>query len=109
LQPLPIPAAAPVTVRLITGPLSVTDGDTAEAEVRVVALSGGGEKDVGTLRITTQYGLPMTWGHEVLGYIQSPHEARAAVVVREIHRGWEGLPTVEVIHLFGVALDRGFR
>ncbi|MFT5685347.1 MAG: hypothetical protein ACI8RZ_006298, partial [Myxococcota bacterium] len=82
--------------RLITGPISETEGDTFTAPVRVVVQSAAhGEKDIGILSIATMMELPMTWGHEVLGYIPAGDRV---VVVRELHRGWEGLPVVEVIH-----------
>ncbi len=80
-----------------------------EAAVRVVVDSARHrEKDVGSLSLSTMSGLQMTWGHEVLGYIPSPHGERVVIVVREIRRGWEGLPAVEVIHLMGASLEQGF-
>lgn len=82
---------------------------TVRVPVEVVFRSSErGEKTVGTLYVEERWGLSMTWGHEVVGYVASPHEPRVAVLVREVHRGWEGLPTVEVVHVMGAALETGF-
>lgn len=46
---------------------------------------------------------------EIGGVLISPFEARAAVVIVETHRGWEGPPNVTQLNLVGAALTNGFR
>ncbi|MCP4922293.1 MAG: hypothetical protein GY913_35780 [Proteobacteria bacterium] len=97
--------------RLVTGSLHLPENEELPFKVPVTVMlsaDGKGEKKIGQLAVTTQYDMPMTWGHEVLGYVQSPYEPRIGVLVREIHRGWEGLPTVETVHVIGASLEEGF-
>ncbi len=113
LQSLPLAHGSDLLdARLVTGSpeLLETDGlRGARVPVTVrVKSTERGEKTIGVLAVESRYEMPLTWGHEVLGYVASPHEARAVVLVREIHRGWEGLPTVEVVHLMGADLEGGF-
>ncbi|MEP6903488.1 MAG: hypothetical protein ABJA66_17330 [Actinomycetota bacterium] len=48
-------------------------------------------------------------GAEVSGVLLSPFEARAAVVVIEVNRGYEGPPNVASINIVGSTLTTGFR
>ena len=97
---------------LVTGAaqLGELQGDpSVTVPVRVMlAADEKGEKQVGELQVSSAYQLQMTWGHEVIGMLESPYEPRVAVLVREIHRGWEGLPTVEQVHVMGASLEKGF-
>lgn len=76
--------------------------------VEIWLRSGKKEKKIGTRTLSAEYGLPMAWNQEIVGYIQSPHEDRLAVLVREERRGWEGPPNVEVITVMGASLSSGF-
>lgn len=46
---------------------------------------------------------------EIAGSLLSPFEARAAIIVVETHRGWEGPPNITRIRINGAALTVGFR
>ncbi len=112
LRPLPVVRGADLLdARLVTGPLNPT-GEPGVTSVPVTLLlrsSEQGEKSIAALAVTSRDELPFSWGHEVLGYIPSPYEERVVVLVRELHRGWEGLPAVEQVHLVGASLDSGFK
>jgi len=45
----------------------------------------------------------------MLGYLRSPHEPRAAIILVEIYRGYEGPPHVGQLKIVGAALDKNFR
>lgn len=46
---------------------------------------------------------------DVLGFLQSPFEARGALLVIEIERGWEGPPHVTRTRVVGTSLVTGFQ
>ena len=46
---------------------------------------------------------------EIGGVLTSPFEPRAAVVLIETYRGWEGPPNVTRISIIGASLTQGFR
>lgn len=48
-------------------------------------------------------------GAEIAGVLLSPFDARAAVIMVETHRGWEGPPNVTHINIVGASLINGFR
>lgn len=68
-----------------------------------VTRSGHGSK-----RITTQDEITAL-GIHVVGYIESPFEARIAVVVAEVIAGWEGPPNRIDLNMYGCNLLTGFR
>ena len=82
--------------------------ETFDVPVSVMIGQIGREKSVGSVSISAAYALPLTWGHEVVGYLKSPYEDRLAVIVRGEQRGWEGPPNIEVVHIFGASLSSGF-
>lgn len=45
----------------------------------------------------------------VVGYVKSPFEPRIAVVLIEIHRGYEGPPHVGQVKIAGASLETGFK
>jgi hypothetical protein len=45
----------------------------------------------------------------MLGYVKSPFEPRIAVILMEIHRGWEGPPNVGNVKIVGAHLATGFK
>lgn len=45
----------------------------------------------------------------IAGSLQSPFEPRAAIIIVETHRGWEGPPNITRIRIVGAALTGGFR
>ncbi len=45
----------------------------------------------------------------VVGYVKSPFEPRIAVVLIEVHRGYEGPPNVGQVRITGASLDSGFK
>ncbi len=45
----------------------------------------------------------------MLGYLRSPLEPRAAIILVEIYRGYEGPPHVASVRIVGAALDKNFR
>lgn len=46
---------------------------------------------------------------EVLGFLQSPFEARGALIVIEVQRGWEGPPHITLTRVAGTSLLTGFQ
>ena len=51
--------------------------------------------------------LPLYVG--VVGYVKSPFEPRIAVILMEIHRGYEGPPHVGEVKIVGASLEAGFK
>ena len=45
---------------------------------------------------------------EISGALVSPFEPRAAIIIIETHRGWEGLPYITQINIIGTTLNAGF-
>lgn len=45
---------------------------------------------------------------EISGSLPSPFEPRAAIVIIETYRGWEGLPRITQIRVVGTSLTTGF-
>ncbi len=45
----------------------------------------------------------------VVGYMKSPLESRAVVLLMEVHRGFEGPPNVVMIRPIGLGLTKGFK
>ena len=74
----------------------------------LMSASQKGQKSIGQRSLELNMSMAMSWGHEVVGYLSSPHERRVVVVVREVHRGYEGPPHVEHLTLFGASLEQGF-
>ena len=48
-------------------------------------------------------------GAEIGGVLVSPFEARAAIILIETHRGWEGPPNITQLLIIGADLQKGFR
>lgn len=48
-------------------------------------------------------------GAAISGSLLSPYEARAAIVVAETHRGYEGPPNITRIRIVGATLNGGFK
>ena len=46
---------------------------------------------------------------EIAGSLLSPFETRAAIIMVETYRGWEGLPHITQIRIVGATLTTGFR
>ncbi len=105
LQSFPLGEASDlISVTLAQGP-SLRSEHSVQTHISVRAHSTRrGQKRVGTLQAN-----PLNiYGHELLGALKSPHEARVAVVVREDSRGFEGPPHVAGFKLFGLSLKHGF-
>src|SRR5262249_23665721 len=79
-------------------------GDIARARVEVTSRQNG-KKSV----LDQKYpeAKPLYVG--MLGYLESPLEPRAAIILVEIYRGYEGPPHVGEVRIVGASLDKNFR
>ena len=98
------------TVQLERGLPRKNDIDGKDVPIDVIMTSSvRGSKRIGGLVERDMAGMPMTYGHTVMGFIPSPHEPRVVVVIREERRGWEGPPDVLTYTVMGASLAKGFR
>lgn len=108
LRPLPLPSLMAWLVPQAPGPLPGAGEDSFRVPMAVRVRGAAGEKTVGHVDVTQRDGLPMSWGYEIVGALQSPYEDRVALVIRGVQRGWEGPPNVETVHIIGASLSSGF-
>jgi len=110
IQPVPFERSGDhIGVRLVVGRDQWEDGDLSVPIGVSVRSRSHGEKTVGTVVERPGPAMRFVWDHSVVGMVVSPFEARAAVVVRSVRRGYEGPPHVEDVVVFGASLDKGFK
>jgi len=79
-------------------------GDVARARVELTSRRNG-KKTV----LDEKYAEAMPLYVGMLGYLKSPLEPRAAIILIEIYRGYEGPPHVGNLKIVGASLDKNFR
>ena len=79
-------------------------GDVARARVELSSRQNG-KKTV----LDEKYPEAMPLYVGMLGYLRSPLEPRAAILLVEIYRGYEGPPHVGHVSVVGASLDKNFR
>ena len=69
----------------------------------------GRSKRIGKLTSAESSMGPLTFPPRILGYLKSPSEPRAVVVLEQTRRGYEGPPHVSSFVLMGAHLRAGFK
>ena len=110
-----LPAAFTSAGKSYTAKLAKVKGNDPDGQMRVKKVSldlsspSVGKKSLYSAEYKGDdlYGAPLDAG--LAGVLKSPYESRAAVIVLNVHRGWEGPPHTVGIQINGADLGRGFR